>query len=77
MSDEMFVANKDVVAVDIYTMSSMSIEDYNDYLRNGLFAVDHHGVLRSEPAGYPFAVMKEQFQILVGYLKEIEARVGM
>jgi len=76
MAYETFTQKQDVVAVDIHTMGDMSIEDYKDYLRNGLFTVDHHDILRSEPAGYPVAVTKEQFKALLAYLKEIEPRVG-
>lgn len=76
MAYETFTQKQDVVAVDIQTMGDMSIEDYKDYLRNGLLTVDHHDILRSEPAGYPVAVTKEQFKALLAYLKEIEPRVG-
>lgn len=76
MAYETSTQKQDVVAVDIHTMGDMSIDDYKDYLRNGLLTVDHHGILRSEPAGYPVAVTKEQFKALLAYLKEIEPRVG-
>jgi hypothetical protein len=76
MAYETFTQMQDVVAVDIRTMGDMSIEDYKDYLRNGLLTVDHHEIVRSEPAGYPVAVTKEQFKVLLAYLKEIEPRVG-
>lgn len=76
MAYQTFTEKQDVVAVDIHTMGDMSIEDYKDYLRNGLLTVDHHDILRSEPAGYPIAVTKEQFKALLAYLKEIEPKVG-
>lgn len=76
MAYQTFTEKQDVVAVDIHTMGDMSIEDYKYYLRNGLLTVDHHDILRSEPAGYPIAVTKEQFKVLLAYLKEIEPRVG-
>ena len=71
-----FTCNQDVTAVDIQTMSSMSMKDYKEYLRNGLFSVDHHDLLRSEPAGYPIATNKAQFKALMEYLKEIGPRIG-
>lgn len=71
-----FTVKQDVVAVDIQTMGDMSMEDYNEYLRNGLLTVDHHDILRSEPAGYPLAVTKKQIKALIAYLKEIEHKVG-
>lgn len=77
MSYKTFTVKQDVIAVDIQTMEDMSIEDYKIYLRKGLLTVDHHDILRSEPAGYPLAVTKEQFKALMAYLKEIEAKVGV
>ncbi|WP_019578286.1 hypothetical protein [Curvibacter lanceolatus] len=77
MSYKTFTMKQDVVAVDIQTMGDMSMEDYNEYLRSGLLNVDHHDILRSEPAGYPLAVTKKQFKALMDYLKEIEPKVGI
>lgn len=77
MSYKTFTVKQDVVAVDIQTMGDMSMEDYNEYLRSGLLIVDHHDILRSEPAGYPLAVTKKQFKALMAYLKEIEPKVGI
>ncbi|MDD5125033.1 hypothetical protein [Methylovulum sp.] len=76
MTYKTFTCNQDVVAVDIHTMGDMSLEDYNEYIRTGLLTVDHHDILRSEPAGYPLAVTKAQFNALLAYLKEIGPRVG-
>lgn len=70
-----FTQTQEITAVDIQGMADMSISDYKEYLRNGLFTVDHHEVLRSEPAGYPIAVTKQQFQALLAYLKELEPKV--
>jgi hypothetical protein len=66
----------EVHAVDIPTMREMAIEDYDDYLRGGLLQVDHHEVLRSEPAGYPIATTREQVEALIAYLKEIAPSIG-
>lgn len=71
------VCKQDVTAVDIQTMESMSAKDYREYLEFGLLTVDHHDVLRSEPAGYPLAVTKEQFKMLLAYLKTLEQKVGV
>lgn len=76
MTYKTFTWNQDVVAVDIQTMASMSTKDYKEYLRDGLLTVDHHDVLRSEPAGYPLATSKAQFKALMEYLKELEPRIG-
>lgn len=76
MTNKTFTCKQDVVAVDIHTMGDMSLEDYNEYLRTGLFTVDHHDILKSEPAGYPIAVTKAQFKALLAYLKEIGPKVG-
>jgi len=76
MSYKTFKEHQEVIAVDIATMGEMSIADYKKYLREGLLTVDHHDILRSEPAGYPLAVTKAQFKALLSYLKELEPRVG-
>lgn len=76
MAYETFTVNQDIVAVDIQTMAEMSMEDYEEYIRTGLITIDHHDILRSEPAGYPLAVTKAQFKALLTYLKEIGPKVG-
>lgn len=76
MTYKTFTVKRDVVAVDIDTMGDMSMKDYEEYLRNGLLTIDHHDILRSEPAGYPLAVTKAQFKVLLAYLNEIAPKVG-
>ena len=76
MTYKTFTQKQDVTAIDIQTMAEMQIGDYKQYLESGLLTVDHHDILRSEPAGYPIAVTKEQFKALLGYLKSIEHKVG-
>lgn len=76
MTYKTFTWKQDVVAIDIQTMANMSIDEYNEYLRFGLLTVDHHDILRSEPAGYPIATSKEQFNALLSYLNEIAPKVG-
>ncbi len=67
---------EDVEAVDIQTMADMSPANYETYLRDGLFFVDHHDVLRSTPAQYPLAVTRQQYKALMAYLKELRPRIG-
>ena len=65
-----------VSAIDIPTMEAMSTTDYAEYIQSGLLSVDHHGILRSEPDGYPLATSKTQLRALVAYLVSIEHKVG-
>lgn len=76
MTYKTFTIKQDVTAVDVPTMAAMSPAEYQEYLRIGLLMVDHHDVLRSEPAGYPIAVNKEQLSALIAYLKELEPKLG-
>jgi hypothetical protein len=72
-----FTRKTDVVSVDIPTMAGMSLQEYAEYLPQ-LFWVDHHEVLREQPAGgYPIAATKEQMQVLLMYLQELAPRVGI
>lgn len=71
-----FTGKQEVTAIDIQTMAEMSLTDYKEYLEFGLITVDHHDILRSEPAGYPIAVTKEQFRALLAYLHSLENKVG-
>lgn len=53
-------------------MYEMSDEDYRDYVRHGLFFVDHHGTLRLEAnGGQIIATSTEQFDILCGELSKL------
>ena len=76
MPYEKFKIKQEVEAVDIQNMAEMTIDEYKEYLDGGLLFVDHHDILRSEPAGYPLAVTKEQFSALMEYLKSVEYKVG-
>jgi hypothetical protein len=77
MAYQTFTRKTEVVSVDIQTMEGMSLQDYDEYLRNGLFSVDHHDVLREQPAGgYPIAVTQAQMKALLSYLEEIAPKVG-
>ena len=76
MTFKTFTQKQDVTAVDIQTMADMSINEYKEYLEFGLLTVDHHDILRSEPAGYPLATNNEQFKALLSYLKSIERKIG-
>jgi hypothetical protein len=75
MTYKTFTTKQDVTAVDIPTMGQMALSEYNEYLRTGLLMVDHHDILRSEPAGYPLAANKAQLKALIAYLKELEPRL--
>lgn len=68
--------NEDVV--DIPTLESFGAgEGYLSYVRESLFFVDHHDVLRSTLGEWPIAVTKEQVQALIRYLQtEVLPRHG-
>jgi len=76
MSYNVITQKQDVSAVDIHAMAKMTIEDYNQYIRENLIYVDHHDNLRSMAAGYPMAVTKAQAQALITYLRELIPTVG-
>lgn len=65
-----------VKAIDIPTMTELTPGQYREYVENGLTYVDHHGVLRSVPAGYPLATSRAQVEVLIRYLTSIAERVG-
>lgn len=69
------IKNQNIEAIDIPTMSKMSIEDYKQYIQSGLFFIDHHGILRSTPADYPIACNKKQIDALIEYLKQIKTKI--
>lgn len=77
MAYETITFKTDVVSVDIPTMARMSAEEYRQYIRDN-FQVDHHDVLREQPAGgYPLAVTQPQVRALIEYLEELAPRVGL
>jgi hypothetical protein len=76
MAYKTLTVKTDVVAVDIPNLAAMPLTEYEEYIRNGLLFVDHHDVLRSEPAGYPLAVTQAQVKALIIYLEEIAPKVG-
>ena len=76
MAYEIHTTEQEVNAVDIHTMAKMSQADYREYLEHSLIYVDHHDILRSMAAGYPIAVTKAQFKILMEYLRELEPKIG-
>jgi hypothetical protein len=72
-----FTRKTEVVSVDIPTMAAMSADEYEQYIRE-TFVVDHHDVLREQPAGgYPLAVTQPQVRALIAYLEEIAPKVGL
>ncbi len=66
----------DSSAVDIPEMREMPLEEYLEYVKNELFFIDHHDVLRSAMGEYPLAVTKEQMKLLIQHLQEAQDRVG-
>jgi len=64
--------NQEITAIDILTMESMDIDSYRRYLEDDLFMIDHSNVLRSNPAGYPLAVTKEQMTELINHLESLK-----
>lgn len=63
-------ATMNVEVADIPTMREMGGgEAYLSYLREALFFVDHHDVLRSTLGEWPIAATKEQVQALIRYLQ--------
>jgi len=75
MPYKLFKYKQEVNAVDIQGMTSMSHEDYREYLESGLFFIDHHDILRSGPAEYPIACTKAQITALIDYLNEIKGKL--
>lgn len=66
----------DESAADIPEMRAMSLAEYQTYIENELFFVDHHDVLRSSMGQYPLAVTREQMQALITYFESIQSKVG-
>jgi hypothetical protein len=76
LSEEMFFTTKtDVRSIDIPTMFEMSDDDYRKYVRGGLLFVDHHDVLRAEPAGFGLAATREQLDILILELRALRSEI--
>lgn len=75
MSYKTIKANPEIEVVDIPTMASMPINDYTEYIEDGLFFVDHHDILRALPGAYPIACDQKQLQALIDYLEEIKSRM--
>jgi len=65
----------EVEAIDIPTMSEMSIDEYKEYVEFGLTYIDHHEILRSAPAGYPIACTKAQLSAFIDYLNSIKDKL--
>ena len=78
LDDQMFFTSKtDVRSIDIPTMFDLSDDQYRDYVRNHLHFIDHHDVLRSEPAGYGLATTREQLDILIAELTALRSEVPL
>jgi hypothetical protein len=61
--------------LDIPTMRELDAESYKAYVRNHLMWVDHHDVLRSTLAEYPYATTPEQVDALISVLQEFRSRM--
>lgn len=66
----------EIDAVDIPTMYKMSDSEYQQYIEDELFFVDHHDVLRSHIAQYPLAVTRKQLRLLILHLQGLESKIG-
>lgn len=78
VSEQMFFTTKtDVTSIEIPTMSELSDDDYLEYVRNGLLFVDHHDVLRAEPAGFGLATTREQLDMLISELTALRAEIPL
>jgi hypothetical protein len=75
MPHETITFKQSVTSVDISTMENMSMDDYQEYLQFGLLFVDHHDILRSEPADYPLATNKKQLRALINHLSQLEFKL--
>ncbi|WP_431509872.1 hypothetical protein [Variovorax sp. DAIF25] len=67
--------SKDTEVLDIPTMSALDIESYKAYVREHLMWVDHHEVLRSSLAEFPYATSPAQVDALISVLQEFRARM--
>lgn len=61
--------------LDIPTMRELDKESYKAYVKDHLMWVDHHEVLRSSLAEYPYATTTEQVDALISVLQEFRARM--
>lgn len=75
MTYRTFKVPQDIEAVDVQTMAGMSKNQYREYLDGGLLFIDHHEILRSQPAGYPIATTKAQLAELIAFLNSIESKM--
>ena len=55
---------------DVRHMQAMPVEGYVNYIRESLFWVDHHGVLRDAQVQFPIATSREQLAALIRFLKD-------
>lgn len=69
MSFEVIKQAVEVEAVDIPTMTEMSLEEYTSYIESNLVFSDHHGVIRATQGEYPLACTKAQLNALVKFLQ--------
>ncbi|RKL21405.1 hypothetical protein BFJ72_g14878 [Fusarium proliferatum] len=62
-------------AIDIPTMHDMPIDQYKEYVKNELFFMDHHEILRSNFCGYPYATTPAQIDAFIEVLREYKRKM--
>lgn len=60
---------------DIPGMRAMPDEGYANYIKQDLFFVDHHEILRSSVGEYPIATSSRQVDLLIEHLKVVRQRM--
>lgn len=68
--------SRELEVVDIPTMYEMSDGQYREFIASGeLIYIDHHDVLRSYVADYPFATTREQMDIFIQELQKLRDKM--
>lgn len=67
--------SRGVEAVGKPDMAGMSLNDYQEYIEDGLLYFDPSNYLCSKPADYPIATNKEQLRALIAHLRMLEAQL--
>jgi hypothetical protein len=67
--------NQKTQLIDAPTMRKMTIEEFKDYIEDGLMYINHHDVLCSLPDANIIACNQEQIEALIEYLNKIKLRL--
>ncbi|MCG7360817.1 hypothetical protein MHZ93_06080 [Roseomonas sp. ACRSG] len=62
-------------AIDIPRMRELDVDAYAAYVKEALFFVDHHDILRSSFGEYPIATSEQQVRRLIQYLEGVAQRM--